>query len=87
MNFRHLLFRNHRFRNEGIAKIDFSSKSCLKKSGMYSWFFVGGFGSCFSDFLGLENKLENRTIFYEIQHPNNPIWWGQIRGFLGPLKT
>ena len=33
--FRHLRFKNHIFRTEGIAKNVFSWKSCLKNSGMY----------------------------------------------------
>ena len=48
--------------------------------------FLGGFGSCFPDFLGRENKLENETVFDEIQDQNNPIWWGRSAGFLGPIK-
>ena len=31
--------------------------------------FFGCLGSCFSDFLGLENKLENETIFSEKPDP------------------
>ena len=48
--------------------------------------FFGCLGSRFSDFLGLENKLENETIFYENQISDLDLV-GQIRGYLGPLKT
>ena len=35
----------------------------LKKFRSVFLVFLGGFGNCFSDFSGLDNKLENRTIF------------------------
>ena len=49
--------------------------------------FVGCLGSSFSDFLGLEDKLENEANFYE--KPNLEPWiWGRISWwYLGPLKT
>ena len=42
--------------------------------------FFGCLGSRFSDFLGLENKLENEAIFSDITDPETWIWWGRSRG-------
>ena len=47
--------------------------------------FLGCLGSRFSDFLGLENKLKNRTFLYEI--PNLTFWIGGADpGVFGPSK-
>ena len=43
--------------------------------------FVGCLESRFSEFFGLENKLENRTIFCEIQNLKPWIWLGRSAGF------
>ena len=66
---------------ECIAKNDLFLEIVFEEFRNVFLMFSGVFGRCFSEFLGLENKLENRTIFYEIQNPNNPIWWGISAGF------
>ena len=46
------------------------------------WFsvFFGCLGSRFSDFLCLENKLENKTFFHEKLNPEFWIWGGRSGG-------
>ena len=41
----------------------------------------------FSDFLDLENKFENETIFREKPDLNKWIWWRILCRYLGPIKT
>ena len=56
---------------EGIAKNDLSWKSFLMNFGIDLF---GSLGDRFSDFLGLENRLENRGIFGDVTNPEFWIW-------------
>ena len=58
---------------EGIEKINFSWKSCLVNYGMDFDCCFDAVGAVFS-FLGLENKLENETIFDETPNLKFSIW-------------
>ena len=43
--------------------------------------FFGCLESCFSDYLGFENKLENKAIFCEKLDLKNWIWVRRSMGF------
>ena len=52
--------------------------------------FVGGLGpalgAAFLDFLGIENRLENRGIFGDVTDPEFWIWGRRSTSDLVPLK-
>ena len=70
--FRCLGVPNRGFRTEGIAKHRLVVEIVFKEFRNRLLMFSGCLEIRFSDFLGLENKLENETIFDEI--PNPPFW-------------
>ena len=49
--------------------------------------FLRSLGDRFSDFLDLENRLENRWIFGDVTDLEFGIWGHRSTGYLGPLKT
>ena len=49
--------------------------------------FLEAFGSTFSGFLGLENRLENEAFFSDITDPEALNWRGESTHHLGSLKT
>ena len=82
---RRLRLPNRGFRKEEIARIEFAWESLFLFRHACLLFF-GSLGGRSSDFLALESKLENETIFYEI--PNLILDLVEvIRGFLGFLKA
>ena len=74
LNCRLLRLPESSFSHGMFAKIDLSWKSFLKNSGMDFSCACGAMGAVLLTFLGLENKLENRTMFYEIQNLKTWIW-------------
>ena len=48
--------------------------------------FVRGLGVRFSDFLSLENKVENTETFGDVTDPEFGIWGRRSKGYVGPLK-
>ena len=68
---------------ERIAKKRLFMEIVFKESRNRILVFFGSLGSRFSDFLGLENKLENQAIFDKLPNLKPSMWWGQIRGFFG----
>ena len=72
---------------ESIAKIDFSRKSFFLWISESILLFFVGLGSGFSGCLGLENKLENETIFSDITDPETLNWRDGSTTDLRSLKT
>ena len=66
-NFRRVGLHNRCFRIESIEKMIFHGNRFQTISGLLLILF-GCLGGRCSDFLGFENKLENRTISHEIQN-------------------
>ena len=74
------------FRNESIEKLIIRENRFEEsRDGFVS--FSGGLGSCFSDFLSRENKLENTTPFSDITKSESGTCWGRSPRYLCPLKS
>ena len=82
--FRRWRLKNRGFREEGIAQIDVSLRSFCMIPGVYFCRYVGSFGSCFSGFWCLENKLEIRRIFNEKNESRSPDLAMRICTEFGP---
>ena len=59
---------NSRFSHGGYCKNRLFMEIVFKEFRDRSLVFFGCLRNRFSDFLGIENKLENKTIFYETQN-------------------
>ena len=68
------------FSHRRYCKNRFSWKLFFGETRDRFFLFLRCLGSRLSDLLGLENKLENETIFSEKLDPHNWIWWRRSWG-------